>query len=329
MPVRIASSVTAITWLPREAFERMPDVPLEVGAGTYDDPPPELIRGLDELRRAHRFRAANELRAWIDLVDSTIVAYGHEGGAHPGPAEFEITPRQVVFPAIEFPVIQPEPEVGDGWARFVQTVGGRVGSAAPRLLPGEPYPLITAASAWTTLELVIHADGRSRGRLLAASPFPTHWVYDAEGRVIEKREITVGAWAQPAETPAAETPWGSEDAPALVATVASELEREIAASVLTPGAVLTRQRVAPGQALVEQGEPGHDVFVLLTGTLDVEVDGATVARVGAGAILGERAVLEGGRRTATLRAVTHSCVGVISPEQIDRAKLAELSASRR
>ncbi len=326
--MRIASSVTAITWLPREAFEGMPEVPLEVGAGTYDDPPPEILSDLDELRRAHRFRAANELRASIDVVDGTIVAYGHEGGAHPGPTEFEITPRQVVFPAIEFPVIQPEPEVGHGWVRFVQTVGGRVGGAAPRVLPEQPYPLITAASAWTTLELVIHADGRSRGRLLAASPFPRHWVYDAEGRVVEKREMTVGAWA-PGLPLAEETPWGSEDAPTFVATVASRLEREIAASLLTPGGALTLRRIAPGETLVEQGEPGHDVFVLLAGALDVEVDGTTVARVGAGAIVGERAVLEDGRRTATLRAVRHSCVGVIAPEHIDRARLAELSASRQ
>jgi hypothetical protein len=326
--VRIESSVTSITWLPREALEGMPDVPLDVGAGAYDDPPPDILSGVDELRRAHRFREANELRAWIDVVDGAIVAYGHEAGDLPGPAELGVTPRQVVFPAIEFPVIQPEPDVGDGWVRFVQTVGGRVGTAMPRVLPGEPYPLITAASAWTTLELVIHADGRSHGRLLAASPYPRHWVYDAEGRVIEKREMSVDAWAPPGEPLVENTPWGSEDAPAFVATVASELEREITASVLTPGAALNRQRLAPGETLVEQGKPGQDVFVLLTGALDVEVDGTTVARVGAGAIVGERAVLEGGRRTATLRAVKHSCVGVIAPEQLDRAKLAELSASR-
>ena len=327
--VRIASSVTSITWLPREALEGVGEVPLDIGAGGYDDPPPEVLSGVDELRRAHRFREANELRAWIDVVDGAIVAYGHEGRAVPGRSEFDVSPRQVVFPARECPVIQPGPELGDGWARFVQTVGGRVGGATPRALPDEPYPLIAAASAWTTLELVVHADGRSRGRLVAASPFPRHWVYDAEGRIIEKRDITVDASAGQTASLAEQTPWGSEDAPALAATVASELEREIAASVLRRGVALTRQRLAPGEILVEQGKPGQDVFVLLSGALDVEVDGTTVARVGAGAILGERAVLEGGSRTATLRAVTHSCVGVLASEHVDRAKLAALSASRR
>ena len=327
MCVRIASSVTSITWLPREALEAMPEVPLPLGPGAYDDPPPEVLTSVDELRRAHRFREANELCAWIDVVDGVIVAYRHEGRGLPGATELEVSPRQLVFPALEFPVVQPEPHVGDGWVRFVQTVGGRIGGATPRPLPGEPYPLITAASAWTTLELVIHADGRSRGRLLAASPFPRHWVYDSKGRIIEKREMTVDAWVRQRDS-VAETPWGNEDAPEFAATVASELEREIAASVLRPGMALTWQRLAPGETLVEQGKAGHDLFVLLAGALDVEVDGTTVARVGPGAILGERAVFEGGRRTATLRAVTHACVGVIAPERVDPANLAKLSESR-
>lgn len=326
--MRIASSVTSITWLPREALEATPEVPVAVDAPVYDDPPPEILTAVDDLRQAHRFREANELRAWIDVVDGAIVGYGHEGRGVAGPMEFEVSPHQVVFPAIEFPVIQPEPEVGDGWVRFVQTVGGRVTGATPRSLAGEPYPLITAASAWTTLELVIHADGRSRGRLLAASPFPRHWVYDAEGRIIEKREMAFDTSLPQHESRAEETPWGRKDAPAFAAAVASQLEREIAAAVLRPGVALTRHRLAPGETLVEQEKPGHDLFVLLAGALDVEVDGTTVARVGAGAIVGERAVLERGRRTATLRAVTHSCVGVIAPEHLDRAKLAELSASR-
>ena len=61
---------------------------------------------------------------------------------------------------------------------------------------------------------------------------------------------------------------------------------------------------------------GRDVFVLLDGVFDVEVDGVVVAQVGSGAILGERAVLGDGRRTATLRAVRSSRVAVIGPDAI-------------
>ena len=62
-------------------------------------------------------------------------------------------------------------------------------------------------------------------------------------------------------------------------------------------------------------------------TKTVEVDGVVVAQVGSGAILGERAVLGDGRRTATLRAVRSSRVAVIGPDAISRPELAEISAS--
>jgi CRP-like cAMP-binding protein len=68
--------------------------------------------------------------------------------------------------------------------------------------------------------------------------------------------------------------------------------------------------------------------VLLDGVFDVEVDGDVVAQVGSGAILGERAALGGGRRTATLRAVRSSRVAVIGPGGIRRRQLVENSASR-
>jgi CRP-like cAMP-binding protein len=85
--------------------------------------------------------------------------------------------------------------------------------------------------------------------------------------------------------------------------------------------------VARGETLVEQGEPGRDLFVLLEGVFDVGIDGEVVAQVGSGAILGEKAALGDGRRTATLRAVRSSRVAVISSDAISRPDLAEISAS--
>src|SRR5207237_7973558 len=94
---------------------------------------------------------------------------------------------------------------------------------------------------------------------------------------------------------AAGTAWGDEGTPALPAAVESELEPRPAASGLRDGAKLVRRRVARGEPLVEQGEPGRDLFVLLDGVFDVEIDGEVVAQVGSGAILGERAALGDGR----------------------------------
>ena len=54
----------------------------------------------------------------------------------------------------------------------------------------------------------------------------------------------------------------------------------------------------------------------------VIVDGEPVAELGPGAVLGERAVLEGGRRTSDGARASRTCkVAVASPDQIDREAL--------
>jgi CRP-like cAMP-binding protein len=63
--------------------------------------------------------------------------------------------------------------------------------------------------------------------------------------------------------------------------------------------------------------------------LSAEVDGEPLAEFGPGALLGERAVLEGGVRTATLRAVTPCKVAVARGDEIDREALREVSETRR
>ena len=61
------------------------------------------------------------------------------------------------------------------------------------------------------------------------------------------------------------------------------------------GASPKRQKLEPDETLVEQGETGDELFLLLDGVLAVEVDGEEVAELGPGAILGELAGVEGGK----------------------------------
>lgn len=66
--------------------------------------------------------------------------------------------------------------------------------------------------------------------------------------------------------------------------------------------------VPAGELLIEEGTPGDCFFVIGSGELEVarQADGAElpIARVGPGAVQGEMAALEGGARTASVRAVT-------------------------
>ena len=71
------------------------------------------------------------------------------------------------------------------------------------------------------------------------------------------------------------------------------------------------------------------MFLLLDGVLRVEQDGTRLAEYGPGALLGERAHLEGGGRTSTLVAVTPCRVAAVQAAQLDRGALHELSKDHR
>ncbi len=327
--MRIDSSVTSVSWIPSEAVEGLATkLPFEMGMAHYDAPPPDVLTDLEELRQADGFRFANELRAWIEVEDGRIVDYGHAGKGHIGSTSLKLGPRQMAFPAVPFPDLRPEPEVSGDAVRFVQTAGGRTGVPAPRRVRRKPFLQVAAPTAWSTLALTIHADGTAEHEVLGASPFPRHWIYDHEGRLAAKTGlIDFKTWYR--EAFGVHTPWGEEDSPALVTDVESALERQLSALIMRGGAKPKVRKVKQGATLVDQDEEGRELFLLLDGVLTVEVDGEPLAEVGPGALLGERAVLEGGRRTATLRAVTPCKVAVAGADDIDRSALTEVSMGHR
>src|SRR5579884_594643 len=98
--MRIQGSVTAISWIPSEAIEGMPKLPFELGIGHYDAPPPDRLApgDLERLRDADGFREANELKAWIELENGTIVGQGYEGGGLVGSTTFRFARKDVVVP---------------------------------------------------------------------------------------------------------------------------------------------------------------------------------------------------------------------------------------
>jgi Cyclic nucleotide-binding domain len=328
--MRVEKAVTAVTWIPSEAIDGMPKLPFEIGMTSYDDPPPgRLAPGeLDRLRDNNSFREANQLRAWVEVEDGRIIDSGYSGGAIVGTTHVKIGPKTLSFPRVKYPLIQSEPEVGPDWVKFVQSAGGRMGMPAPRRVSGKPYFQIASASAWTTLQLIVYADGTSKHRLVGASPFPRHWIYDENGVLVEKSgEIDFERWWRESYGP--NTPWGGEDSPMLVSAVESELERELSRLLMADPKGLKRRELDEGETLVEQDEPGTSMFLILDGVLDVEVDGDIVAQVGPGAIVGERASIEGGLRTSTLRAAGKVRAVVIPAEAVDVGEIAALASGHR
>jgi hypothetical protein len=329
--MRVEGSVTAISWIPSEAIEGLPKLPFELGVGHYDEPPPDRLEqgDLGRLRDADRFREANLLEAWIDVDDNgAIVGASYRGGGLVGSTTFRLGPKSIVVPGIPFEVLRSEPEISGDRARFVQTVGGRAGFPAPRLVKGGSMFRIHSATAWTTLALTLYTDGRVEHEVVGASPFPRHWIYDSEGNLAEKSgTVDFKTWYR--ESHGDNTPWGDEESPALVAAAETALERELSASLLGGDEKFYRRDLGEGAVLVTQGAEGGDtLYLILDGVFGVEVDGEKVAEMGPGTLVGERAALEGGVRTATLRALTRCRVVVIPAGLVGEGELATLAAER-
>jgi hypothetical protein len=192
-----------------------------------------------------------------------------------------------------------------------------------------PFFQIRSPAVWTTLEMTIHADGTHEARLAGASEFPRHWVYDDSGALTAKSGITdLKTWLGTAF--GNRTPWGDRDNEVLVTAVETALEHELSAELMRgsdrkPDVI----RLKEGEVLVEQGQDSTAIFLILDGVLSAEVDGVAVAELGPGAVVGERAALEGGKRTATLRCTTTCRIAVASPNAVDRERLTALAEGHR
>jgi hypothetical protein len=324
---RFESSVTAVSWIPSEAITGPSKIPFELGVTHYDQPPPDRLDDLESLRTSDRFREANELRAFIEVDDGRIVTAGHLGQGHIGATTVRVGPAAVRFPAVHLPDIQAEPEIGPTSARFVQTIGGRMGLPTPRPVKHKPFVQFWPSIAWTTLALTINTDGTSSHELVGASPFPRHWIYDRDGSLVQKSGvIDFTTWFN--DSFGERTPWGMQDSPAVVAAVESALERSLSGAIMHGGAKPTIRTLKPDEELVRQGEPGTDVFLILDGIFAVEVDGDPVVEIGPGAVVGERAGLQDGVRTATLRATTQARVAGVPADALDAQALGSLAQER-
>jgi len=326
--VRLESSVTSISWIPSESVSGLPKVAFVAGATHYDDPPPDRISPAEDLEglfAAERFRFANHLSAWIDVDGGRVVDAGYSGRGYISCTRVRLgRVAEIVFQPAEFPELRAEPEIGTTTVRFVQTTGGRTGMPAPRRVRKRPLVQWASPSCWTTLALTISADGSSDGELVGASQFPRHWVYGSDGVLESKSGFAASReWLQTSF--GVHSPWGDEDSKPFVTLAESALERQLSETIMRGGEKPAVRKVPEGSLLTTQGEEGADLYLLLDGILEVAVDGEKLADLGPGAIVGERAVLEGGRRTASLQAVTDCTVAVAAPGQIDRDKLAVVS----
>ena len=328
--MRIERSINTVSWIPSDLLEGMGKIATRMKMAHHDPPPPDSLgsdvpAAIEELRIADGFRFANQLRAFIEVDDDgLIVDCGYCGGGSIGGTTVGLGVGSITIPAVKLADQQGDPEVTQGSVRFVQTVGGRTGAPMPRAVKHPPFVQYRAPIVWTTLELTIFANGTHKATMTGASGFPRHWVFDSDGLLAAKSSVAeYKTWM--ADSFGRRTPWGDEDSPALVSEIETLLERELQDVIMRGGKRPNIRRVKEGKNLVEQGAASDELYLLLNGVLVVEVDGQKLAELGPGAVFGEGALLDGGARTATLRAVTQCKVAAVPADRVDVEKLAELA----
>lgn len=232
--MRIEASVTSVSWIPSEAIVGAFKLPFSIGVARYDDPPPDELVDPETLVADDRCRFCNRLHAFIEVENGKIVDHGVMADGVVGSTTLRLGSAAMTFAAVVFPTLRPDPVVSPSSVKFSQTCGARTGVPAPRPVKRPPYFQLAAPTAWTTLELELRVDGTSNGRLVGASPFPRHWVYGNDGRLLQKSSfIDFKSWS--AEHFGDHTPWGEVDSPALISAVESALERQISKTIMRDG----------------------------------------------------------------------------------------------
>ena len=77
--------------------------------------------------------------------------------------------------------------------------------------------------------------------------------------------------------------------------------------------VVTEIEVKAGTVLGREGHRSSEAFVIVDGTASITIDGKEVAELGAGELVGEIGLLDGGPRVATITAKTDMDLYVIEP----------------
>jgi len=290
----------------------------------YDPPPPLMLTDLESMRRRGEFRFANRLSAWIEVEDGEIRDSGYSGGMIMGVTPFTAGPLRIMLPTKRNPEIRHTPRIDGDEATFVQTAGNRPGFSFVRPSIHPPFLLTRPFAIWTTVELKIKTDGSCTQRFVGASPFPRHWLYDNESRLVEKAALTrPQVWLRTVF--GTHTPWGGEDEAPDVAPAETELERMLSEQIMQGGEHPSVRKLGAGEFLFRQADEATSIALILDGKFEVRVDDKVVGQVGPGTVVGERAALEGGRRTADLCAVTDARVGEVSASGLSAELLSELA----
>jgi hypothetical protein len=325
MTLRHEATATCLSWIPPTAVEGVFSLPFGLGVAHYDQPPPDELPDVEALLAADAIRFANQLRGWIEVEDGRIVSHGMAGGGRLGSTTVRLRSRRLTFAGVALPDQVPPPRVHRDRVVFSQTAGGHTGAPVPRHVDRPPFWRLAAPVAWTTITLILHADGTSSARLAAASPFPRHYLYDDAGKLTHKSAlIRYKDWIRRSGH---DDPWAGAGAPVPVTAVRGPAERTLGNAMLVSEGY--RQHSLPrGTLLSERPIADSEVHLLLDGLLVIEIDRQAAVEVGPGAIFDPSMRTAYSKEHVRVRAVTPSRLAVLPRARLDDQALLGVAAEQ-
>ena len=256
---------------------------------------------------------------------------GTPDGGRLGSTTISLGPGDVTVAAVALPDDPAsEPEFGATWVRFTQTVGGRTGWPLPRPVKRPPFVRYQAPIVWTTLQLTDPCRrpprGQARGRQLVPAPLGLRRRRRSRRQERRSRMPRSGWRTRFGER----TPWGEQDSPAT-----RHRGRHRCSSESCPTTIMRYGRKPKCRPLQEdatrsstKARTGDELYLLLDGVVAIDVERRNGCRSsGPGAVLGERAILEGGLAHIDRCAVCTRCRAAKVPaDAIDLERLAALAA---
>jgi hypothetical protein len=164
-----------------------------------------------------------------------------------------------------------------------------------------------------------NSDGSSQAELAAASPFPRHYLYDSAGRLARKSALMRHKdWIR--RSTLQDSPWGGGGEPVPVAGIRGPVERSLSDAILVSGQY-RQHGLAAGALLREVPIADAEVYLLLDGLVQFEIDQQPVAEAGPGAIFDPALRSAYSREHAAVRAETSCQLAVLPRGQLDSQAL--------
>jgi hypothetical protein len=129
--MRYESSVTSLSWIPRKRSPGEPGSPSTPDSLTTTTPRPR--RSMTSRRCGPRTGSVSPMCCGpgsMLTAPARSAAVGYSGGGHIGDTTIRMGGLRHTFQNALLPDLRRDPERGDGWVRFVQTVGGRTSMPA-------------------------------------------------------------------------------------------------------------------------------------------------------------------------------------------------------